>query len=347
MTGNLKPVRIGFIGGWSGINAANGVFVDEAVEVINTYVEEIGGVLGGRRVEIIKVDGRTDPDHASACFRQLAADGSAAIGGGVSPDEILALTDIAEECRTLYLSMGQYPEDLCDLPFSVRVNPRSKVNEILVRFAVDELKTERVAILAHINKAAPIGADYFVRVLQQEGVEILLREDIPIGTRDFRSCLKKIKDAEPDLLITDLVDIYWYDMFAQIEQIGGWGEIRCLCSQHPLKLPLADGIYHAANWIPGSAHPGTRKMEQLFKRHYNRLPARANLLTYLSLRTALAAIELAGTDEPAAVGRAARSGQLIWEGPQGPFRIDRDGENNLANIVAVARNGRVYVVPTR
>ena len=344
MTSDLKPIRIGFIGGWSGINAANGVFVDETVEVINSYLEEIGGVLGGRQVDIIKVDGRTDPVHASECFRQLAADGAAAIGGGVSPDEILALTDVAEECKTLYFTMGQYPENLCDLPFSVRVNPRSTVNDLLVRFAVDELKTERVAVLAHINKAAPIGADYFVRALQQEGVEIVLREDIPIGTRDFTSCLKKIKDAKPDLLITDMVDIYWYDMFAQIERIGGWGEIRCLCSQHPLKLPLSDGIYHAANWIPGSAHPGTRKMEQLFKEHFNKLPARANLLTYQSLRTALAAIELAGTDEASAVARAARSGELVWDGPQGPFRIGKDGENNLASIVAVARDGRVEPV---
>ena len=41
---------------------------------------------------------------------------------------------------------------------------------------------------------------------------------------------------------------------------------------------------------------------------------------------AIKAIELAGTDEPEAVARAARSGNLTWDSPEGLQTIGTDGE---------------------
>jgi hypothetical protein len=69
-------------------------------------------------------------------------------------------------------------------------------------------------------------------------------------------------------------------------------------------------------------------------------------LMYEPFIWAVKAIELAGTDEPEAVARAARSGNLTWDGPQGRLTIGKDGEVTPKNrLIAVVEDGKMIPVP--
>ena len=84
---------------------------------------------------------------------------------------------------------------------------------------------------------------------------------------------------------------------------------------------------------------------QDFMAKHDEMPGPTHAFFYFTLWTAIEAIDLAGTDDPAAVAAAARSGELEWESPSGPCVIGTDGETSLkGHIVLVGESGEL--IPT-
>lgn len=84
--GNKPPVagddiKIGFVGSFSGSNAGNGQTVLQGVQMAQTLINGGGGVLGGRKLQILTGDDESDPNTAAKVASNQIAQGAVALIG--------------------------------------------------------------------------------------------------------------------------------------------------------------------------------------------------------------------------------------------------------------------------
>src|SRR4030042_1730207 len=88
------PIKIGAITSWSGTAALSGMhFADPVIKLVEKQLEDMGGILGGRMVRVVKYDNRASVAEAAAGATKLIleAKGSAPVFGGVGGAEAKAV----------------------------------------------------------------------------------------------------------------------------------------------------------------------------------------------------------------------------------------------------------------
>ena len=351
-TPSKGPVKIGAITSWSGSGAASGVgLADPIIKLVEKQVEDMGGILGGRAVKVIKYDNRASVAEAVAGAKKLVDDDkvSALVYGGISGAETQAVAGAAEELRVLYVNFGD-TTGLAELKFTVNATVTDiSWTQIMVTLANKVLNAKTIAFLATDF------ADNHNRVqiereqLKARGVNTVYEQYTPVDTTDFTSYLTKIKYANPDVLILEEgSNEANLTVAKQIMELGGWGNIKVLTlpgGEAALRLPGADGWYILVLWLPGLPYPGAVKFEQDYQAMYGRLPSSNHVYFYNPLWTTIHAVELAGTDtDLVKIAQAARSGKLEWETPMGRALFTPDGLSGLTMSVAHVEGKKLVAV---
>jgi len=346
------PVKIGAITSWSGPGAASGVgLADPMIRLVEKQVKDMGGILGGRGVKVIRYDNRASVAEAVAGVKKLVNDDkvSALVYGGISGAETGAVAGAAEELKILFACFGDVT-GLAELKFTLdaTVTEENWIN-IFATLTNKVLKAKTVAFLATDFAENHRRTQILKEQLKATGVNIVYEQYTPIDTTDFTPYLTRIKYANPEVLILEQNSNEANMTVAkQIMELGGWGDIKVLTlpgGAEALRLPGATGWYILVLWLPGLPYPGAVKFEQDFQAMYSRLPSSNYVYFYNPLWTAIHAIELAGTDtDLVKIAQAARSGKLEWETPMGRAHFTPDGLSGLTMSVARAEGGKLVAV---
>jgi len=349
------PVKIGAIMAWTGTMAMAGVLADQVIAVVEDQVKKRGGILGGRDLQIIKQDSRSALAYVLAGWTKLALENkvSLVIFGGTQASEVVASTDMAEKYKILYVNFAPYPVDLTERPYTIRSTSYATATEDSVEeFVLTQLKPKTVAMILDDDAENRKREDALLARLEAAGVKVVSYQLVPPATTDLSPYLSRAKYANPDLLLgAHASEEYIMTTFKQIMELGGWGDMKYLQvgaaggSPSVTRMPGAEGAYLWALWVPGLPYPAAKKFEQDYMEKHGRMPGSTHAFFYFTLWTAIHAIELAGTDDPAKVAEAARSGKLQWDSPSGPCTIGTDGETNLkGHMVQVGKGGNLIVV---
>jgi len=351
-TPSKGPVKIGAITSWSGPGAVTGIsLADPIIKLVEKQVKDMGGILGGREVEVIRYDNRASVAEAVAGAKKLVDDDkvSALVYGGISGAETGAVAGAAEELKILFACFGD-ATGLAELKFTLNatVTEESWIDRF-VTLSNKVLKAKTVAFLATDFAENHRRTQILKEQLKATGVNIVYEQYTPIDTTDFTPYLTRIKYANPEVLILEQNSNEANITVAkQIMELGGWGDIKVLTlpgGEAALRLPGAEGWYILVLWLPGLPYPGSVKFEQDFQAMYSRLPSSYNVYFYNPLWTAIYAIELAGTDtDLVKIAQAARSGKLEWETPMGRAHFTPDGLSGLTMSVARAESGKLVSV---
>lgn len=352
-----NPVKIGAISSWSGPLALAGIIGDDVIALVEDQVTKMGGILDGRPVKVTIYDDAGQVSKALSGWSKLVLDDkvSAIVYGGMTGATTTASADAAQDYETPYFNMSPIPDDLSDLPYTVRCTYKSSASaQKAMEFVINELKPDTAAILTDDDQAMRQRAAAIKEALHGAGIDLVYEEYVPQGTKDFSPYLTNLQYAAPDVLIASHApQEYYIQIFRQIVELGGWGDIKFI-SPSPTStnmgiatLPGAIGTYHWVLWIPGLDYPGARQFEQDFFAKYGREPTAPHVFAYFPLWVAIEAIELAGTDtDLEAIAEAARSGELKWESPAGPLAIGTDGEPNLEGFMVEVKAGGELVPVT-
>jgi len=212
-----EPIRIAFIDPLSGPFATSGESGLRTFEyAIQTLVNDKGGVLGGRPLEIVPLDNQISPKESLIQLKRAISEGIRFILQGNSSAVANALTDAIEkhnrrqpEARVLFLNYAAVDPVLTN----------EKCNFWHFRFdAHADIKmdalTDTIAANKDIRKIYLIGQDYSfgkavaaaaVKFLGQKrpDIEIVGNELHPIGkVKDFTPYATKIKSSDADAVIT-------------------------------------------------------------------------------------------------------------------------------------------------
>jgi len=350
-----NPVKIGAISCWSGPAAMAGLYYgDPIIKLVEWQVKQMGGILGGREVKVIKYDNRGSVAEAGAGATKLFKEDkvSALVWGGASGAESEAVSAVAEENHVFYVSFG----DLQSLPekkFTVCATYSQAALAVpIINLGTKVLKAKTVGYLTTDLADGRWRVEIYKSGLEAGGVKTVYEEYVGTDASDYISYLTKIKYIAPDMLVIDSPrSEVPLTMAKQIMDLGGWGDIQvviALSSGEAAKSkPGAQGWYLGGLWVPGLSYPGAVKFETDYQTLNNgKLPEENMVYNYNTLWTAINAIELAGTDDSAKAAEAARSGKLEWDTPIGKARytLDHPGYPGLLPLVTHVEGGKkVYV----
>jgi branched-chain amino acid transport system substrate-binding protein len=196
-----QPIKIGVQGPMTGQWAYEGVGFRQAVTLLADQVNEAGGVLGGRSIEVIVEDDRGDPDEARRAAERLIEQDVVAVVGGYNSDATEAAAKVYDEAGLLQITPSSTATRLTDKGYRhfFRVCFLDDRQGLFAAdFIVKTLGCSRVA-LVHDGSAYSEGlADWTRRYLEEEGAEVVLYEAISPGQRDFNPLLDKLEGDGSD-----------------------------------------------------------------------------------------------------------------------------------------------------
>ena len=349
-----EPVKIGILAEWTGPAAMSGLLLDRALDAVNYKIEQQGGILGGRSIDFVKFDEGGDVAKLIPGWTKLATQDkvSAVTLGGFTSSLHVVSSEKAEEFQVPYFNVGPMPDNLTDWPYTIRGSMASSTNlaKRCTQFVLDQIKPETVAFLhwdlGEVREDVKIATE----LLEAGGVEVTDRLSVPYGTTDFSTYLIKIKHMDADLLMMYIsTPDGCQTIFKQIGEIGGLGDIQLFSPYASSSLgaistiPGADGTYHWNLWVPGMPTTEARQWESDFEEATGKKPV-LEAMMYITVMTAVQAIDQAGSDDPQTVRDYAKSGKLHWTTPAGPMTVGPDGDNDLRGSIFQVQNGQFVLV---
>ncbi|WP_117195834.1 ABC transporter substrate-binding protein [Rhizobium terrae] len=302
-------IRIGLIEDMSGVYAD--ITGKGAVTAAQMAVEEFGGKVLGKTVEVVFADHQNKPDIAASIARKW-----------FDEERLDAILDVASSSPALAaLEVAKQKNKIITLssPGSVRIT-NDVCGPYVVHWAYDTYA------IAHSTGQALVGAGfdswYFVtadyafghslekdtgEVVTAQGGKVLGNTRLPVGTTDFGSALLMAQSSGAKVVALANAGGDTINSIKQSAQFGltqGGQKLATLAAfindVHGVGLAEAQGltITEASYW---DMNDETRAWSSKF---FDKVKAMPNMLqtgTYSSVRHYLKAVEAAGTDETKAV----------------------------------------------
>jgi len=205
-----ETIKVGWFGALTGDWAPWGEASRNGTLLMIEKVNAAGGVLGGRQLELIAYDNKSDQlESVNVVRRLIKEDGVVAVIGTNSSGANIAVAPIAEEAQVPVISTYAtnprvtQPEDGVLMEYTFRVcftDPYQ--GKVMADFAYEDLGARKAAVLYEISSDYSVGVrDYFKQEWEKLGGELVADEAFKTGDVEFRAQLTTIKNADPDVII--------------------------------------------------------------------------------------------------------------------------------------------------
>ncbi|MGW9232041.1 ABC transporter substrate-binding protein [Pseudorhizobium sp. NPDC055634] len=311
------PIRIGFVTDLSGPFE----YVDGhgGAHAIRMAIEEMGGTVAGRSVELVLGDHRNDEEEArSVAQRWCVEDGIDMIISGVNSDTSLAITGVAAKHYMPVLVIGAGT--------SVQTRERSAPSIIQYAYSTVSLATVPAIALAErgLRRWFYITADYpFGRELQEHGsmaVEsaggmVVGSVKNPHGAEDFTTFVEAARDSGAEVLGLANGHSELLRAMEALERLGLRGRMTMvglltfIDDIRSMTQEKAAGLYLADSWF-WTRDPASRAWAERFHARLQRMPSSLMAADYSAALQYLKAVEAVGGTETDAVMRHLRAATL-------------------------------------
>lgn len=341
-TGGVEPIRIGHFASLTGDTATFGRSTDDGIRLAVDEINAAGGVLG-RPLEVISEDDRSVTEEArTAAQKLIQRDHVVALLGEVASSRSLAAAPEAQRAGVPMISpastnpkvteVGDYVFRTCFIdPFQ---------GAVMARFAFEDLKARRVAVLSDFKQDYSVGlADFFRKTFQELGGQIVADERYTSGDIEFRAQLTTIRAAEPDAVFVPgyytevgLIAKQARELGLDVPLLGGdgWDSTKTL----EIGGDAVEGYYFSNHYAADSDSPKVRDFVERFEARYRAAPDAMAALGYDAAGILADAIRRAGTIEGAKL-RDAIAATRDYDGVTG--RITIDGERNARKDAVVLK----------
>jgi branched-chain amino acid transport system substrate-binding protein len=302
------PLKIGVMDGFSGVY---GDLTAGEVEAMQMAIEDVGGKVLGRSVEILSADHQTKPDvGASIARRWYDVDGVKMITGLGTSSVALAVRKVSQEKGLIDINTGAASADLTGPACS----------ETGAHWVYDTYA------LAHVTGSAMVkaGGDtwYFLtadyafghalerdvtEVVKASGGKVLGGVKHPLSTQDFSSFLLQAQSSKAKVI--GLANA-GQDTINSIKQAGEFGIVKggqklagllvFATDVQSLTLPVAQGLVLTESFY-WDLNDETRAWTKRYRAKKDRLPSMLTAGVYSSTLHYLKAVQAAGTDDAKAV----------------------------------------------
>jgi branched-chain amino acid transport system substrate-binding protein len=302
------PLKIGVMDGFSGVY---GDLTAGEVEAMQLAIDDVGGKVLGRSVEILSADHQTKPDvGASIARRWYDVDGVKMITGLGTSSVALAVRKVSQEKGQIDVNTGAASADLTGPACS----------ETGAHWVYDTYALAHVTGDAMVKAGGDtwffLTADYafghalerdVTEVVKAAGGKVLGSVKHPLSTQDFSSFLLQAQSSKAKVI--GLANA-GQDTINSIKQAGEFGIVKggqklagllvFATDVQSLTLPVAQGLVLTESFY-WDQNDETRAWTKRYRAKKDRLPSMLTAGVYSATLHYLKAVQAAGTDEPKAV----------------------------------------------
>jgi branched-chain amino acid transport system substrate-binding protein len=325
------PIVIGMLGSLTGSEASFGTVVRDGIQFAVDEVNAAGGVKG-RKVELRSYDtqGKIE-ESVAAAKRLLTQDKVVLILGDVTSSGSLAIADAVQAARVPMVTPSSTHPDVTkkgDFVFrTCFIDPFQ--GGAMARFARENLKLDRVAVLHDSKNASSLGLSAtFTEAFKKLGGTVVAVESYSKGDTDYRAPLLAVKQAKPQALYLPGFYSEVGIIARQARELGltqpllggdGWDGDKLL----ELAGSALEGSYYSSHYAVDNPSPELKRFLAAYQARYGRPPEAAVALGYDAARVALAAMERAESLTGPAI-REALARTRDFAGASGTLTLDAE-----------------------
>ena len=316
----------------TGPTATFGTSTDEGIRLAMEEINAAGGVLG-KPIEVLTEDTQSKPTEAvNAVEKLISRSKVVAVLGEVASSNSLAAAPRCQEAGVPMLSPASTNPKVTqtgDFIFrSCFIDPFQ--GGVMAKFALDELKAKKVAVLYDVNSDYSAGLrQFFTDEIKKSGGTIVADEAYSQQDVDFRGQLTKIKNASPDAIY---VPGYYTQVGAicrQAKELGisvpllggdGWDSDKLF----EIGGDTVNDNYFTNHYSVEEQRPEVQKFVADYRKKYGgKTPDAMAILGYDAMKLMADAIKRAGSTDGGKI-RDALAATKNFAGASGTITIDEN-----------------------
>lgn len=296
-------VRIGFITDMSSLYAD--IDGKNGVEAIRMAIEDFGGTVLGKKIELVFADHQNKADIAASKAREWFDQNDVdMILGGTNSGTALAVSGLAAEKKRVYINVGAGTARLTN----------EACNPYTVHYAYDTVALSRGTGSAILDQGGKswffLTADYAfghslesdtANVVKSKGGTVVGSVRHPLNASDFSSFLLQAQSSKAQILGLANAGGDFVNAIKAAREFGIGktmkmaGLLVFLNDVHSLGLPTTQGLLMTDSWY-WDQNDATRKFAQRFFDRTKRMPSSLQAADYSAVTAYLNAVKAAGTD---------------------------------------------------
>ncbi len=310
-------IRIGFITDMSGVYS--GPDGPGGAEAIKMGIEEMGGEINGKKIELLTADHQNKADIASAKAREwFDQRGLDLLIGGTNSSTALAMSKVAADKKKPIIVVGAGAPALTN----------EQCTPYTLNYAYDTVAQARGTGAAVVKAGGKswyiLTADYAfghalqadtTKVVEAGGGKVVGSVKHPLSTSDFSSFLLQAQASKAEILAlanagADATNaIKAANEFGLTRTMRLAGMIMFINDIHAMGLETAKGMYLTDSWY-WNASDETRAWAQKFYERRNAMPSSLQAADYSAAIQYLRAVKATGTDDADTVLAYLRANKL-------------------------------------
>ncbi len=354
------PVVIGAIVSATGPNSALGEQERKVLEMMETRINNEGGVLG-RPLELVVEDDKSDSKEAViATNRLIDQEKAVAIIAATGSAPTLAVKAITAEKGLPQIAMAAANDitDVAPMEWIWRTPHKDAMAAArALSYVSESLGATKIAVLHDENAFGSSGADEIAKTAPGYGLEIVATESYKTDDADLTAQLTKIRGENPEVLIVwgtnpgpALAAKNMKQVGMDIPYVGSHG----IANQTFIELAgeAAEGVVFPAGrlLVPESITDAAQKevtdgFVAAYKAAYNESPNTFAGYAFEAITLLVAAIEQAGSTDPGAI-QAALNATKDFAGPDGIYNYSETDHDGLSadDMIIVRVEGGTWVL---
>jgi len=299
-----NPVRVAAIAPLSGPGAFDGQLAIEGMEAMVEIVNEEGGVLDGRMIELLIYDDKGNPEEGvSAAKRAIENDDVDIVVGGWFSSVALTMKEVTRDRILNIMTSSQHPDTTKeghDLLF--RLNATSTMmSDTYSDFICDKMDIDSIAFITINDDYGRLEAENYEKLLGECGIEFLGNEFYNKDDADFTTALTKLRALGPDAIYVSAINTaQGATIYRQIRQVGYQGTTIASAGNMNPKLvelsgPALEGVYSVSLFAPDSDDPELVAWVEQYNEMFDNEPSFIGSLGAQSIEVLAQAIDEAGT----------------------------------------------------
>ena len=344
------PVKIGVAAPLSGAAATYGKETRAGAELAAEEINAKGGILGGRKIELVFEDDKGTPQGGVAAVQKLISVNRAkAITGGTNSSVVLAETAITKN-KVLHVNAAAQADAITDpgSPWLFQVNNTVSANSHAFNDnIVNVVKPKTVAYMGENTEFNKTVLEELRKSLKAAGIELVNVSTYDSDTNDFTSILTKIKSLNPDVLyVADAYPARAAQLWKQVRQMGGFK--KELMSPGVVTGGMIapsdgamNGVITGEIYMPTLEGDANKAFVEAYKKKNGVEPGKGPLVSYEAVKVIAAGMDKAGSDSDYdKISAAIRSTPLAT--PRGELKF---GDKNRASapffFIQQVKNGEL------
>jgi branched-chain amino acid transport system substrate-binding protein len=344
-------IKIGEYASLTGKEAGFGQTSHQGVVLAIEEINAAGGVLG-RKLELVYEDNQTKPGQsATAAKKLISRDKVVALIGEVSSGRSLEAAPIAQAAKIPMIApaatnpkvteTGNYIFRVCFIdPFQ---------GTVMAKFAKDDLKAKKVAILSSVSNAYSLGlAKFFKETFIPAGGEVTIEKNFSEGDKDFRAQLTAIRAAGVDGIYIPgyyaeaaLIAKQARDLGLTVPLMGvdGWESPELIA----IGGAAVEGAYLSTHYSAENQSSSVVAFNERYRKRWGEGSNALSALGYDSALVLIDALRRAGTTEGPKL-RDALAATKDFAGATGSITFDAQRNPTKSAVVLTVKNGRFAFV---